>query len=212
MIQFDLERLVLDYSSGNGLQLLTKDEKIYASSPINLNSFLETDRGISESSNEIYIKKVDIDQSEQETSENLPVRLPIDDRDVLTVIQRGRCKQQGLLITLGVVKNLTNLMTVPLLRICTEASRLAKALVKCTMNDIKYATMLCLPESIAEDCIKAAVQATTLYALSGTGALRISMSRRSGLNFSVGNFYRWMVDSRIASIVTETVRYLCFRS
>ncbi|KAE9549220.1 hypothetical protein FO519_007560 [Halicephalobus sp. NKZ332] len=193
-----------DYSHGGGLQSLIKEEKIYSSSPINLNSFLETDKRISESVNEICIKKFNIDQEEQETSEILPVKLPIDERDVLTVIQRGRCKQQGLLITIGVVKNLTNLMTVPLLRICTEGSRLAKPLAKCTMNNIRYATMLCLPEFVAEECIKTAVQATTLYALSGTGALRISMSRRSGLNFSVGNFYRWMIDTRIASIITET--------
>uniref|UniRef100_A0A7E4W5R9 BTB domain-containing protein n=1 Tax=Panagrellus redivivus TaxID=6233 RepID=A0A7E4W5R9_PANRE len=140
----------------------------------------------------------------------IDVKLPIDDRDVLNVIQKGRCKQHAHLITLGVVPKLTNALTVPLLRICTEASRLAKPLVKCTMNDIRYATMLCLPETVAEECIKAAVQATTLYALSGSGALRVSMSRRAGLNFCVGSFYRWMIDSRIASIIADTAAiYLC---
>uniref|UniRef100_A0AC34PUU9 BTB domain-containing protein n=1 Tax=Panagrolaimus sp. JU765 TaxID=591449 RepID=A0AC34PUU9_9BILA len=172
-------------------------------SNVDKNDLHETNKDTSEFVNEVQMKSLQINFPVKKNPE-VSVKLPIEEKDILFLIQKGRCKHKGYLITVDVLKSLADSLAIPLFRICTETSRLAKPLVKCTVNSIKYATLLCLPQSVAEECTKAAIQATTLYALSGTGALKRSMSHRANLQFNVGNFYRWMIDSRIANIVTDT--------
>ncbi|KAH7671585.1 ankyrin repeat and BTB (POZ) domain containing 2, partial [Aphelenchoides avenae] len=91
----------------------------------------------------------------------------------------------------------------PLTRAAVEFGRLSHALIKCTPNDVKIAAKLILPEAVAENCVKAGMQATSLYALSGTGALRTSMSRRAGLNAPLGRIYQWIVDSGYVAAITD---------
>lgn len=59
---------------------------------------------------------------------------------------------------------------------------------------------------MVESCVKAGVQATSIYALSGTGALRMSMQRRAGLCFNLGQFYKWMIENQISEAVSDEVK------
>lgn len=60
---------------------------------------------------------------------------------------------------------------------------------------------------MANSCIKAGIQATSIYALSGTGALKMSMSRRAGLNLNLGRFYRWMTENCISEAICDEVSH-----
>lgn len=62
--------------------------------------------------------------------------------------------------------------------------------------------------SVAESCTKAGIQATSIYALSGSGALKTSMQQRAGLCFNLGHFYKWMIESQISEIVLDEVRQI----
>ncbi|KAI1732233.1 ankyrin repeat and BTB/POZ domain-containing protein BTBD11-A [Ditylenchus destructor] len=101
---------------------------------------------------------------------------------------------------------LTDFMKEILANICVEISRFSCHLLKCTSHDICSAIRLIFPEVLAENCMKAGMQATSLYGLGGCGAgvLRHSMSSRAGLKLDVGRFYRWMVDSEICAVVTDS--------
>lgn len=63
-------------------------------------------------------------------------------------------------------------------------------------------------DTVAESCIKAGIRATSVYALSGSVALKTSMKRRAGLCFNLGHFYKWMIESQISEIVLDEVRQI----
>uniref|UniRef100_F1KQV6 Ankyrin repeat and BTB/POZ domain-containing protein 2 n=1 Tax=Ascaris suum TaxID=6253 RepID=F1KQV6_ASCSU len=136
--------------------------------------------------------------------------VPFDEKDIITVLKRGRCKEYGDLINVTVIPRLAAYLDTPLRKLANEIKRLSAPLTKCTLLDIKTAVKVVLSESVADSCVKAGVQATSIYALSGTGALKISMSRRAGLHFNLGRFYRWMIESRISRAVSDGAAvYLC---
>ena len=126
----------------NAKKELVKKESLYASTPVLVNANSRKNSTCKPSPTVPLHQEGTSSRKISVASDILPVKLPIDDRDVLNVLQKGRCKQHAHFVTLGAVPKLTTSLTVPLLRICTEASRFAKPLVKCTMNDIKYATMV----------------------------------------------------------------------
>ncbi|VDM37326.1 unnamed protein product [Toxocara canis] len=136
-------------------------------------------------------------------------QFPFDEKDIITALKRGRCKEYGDLINATVIPRLAAYLGNPLHRLANEIKRLSAPLTKCTPLDIKTATKVVLSENVADSCIKAGIQATSIYALSGTGALKLSMSRRAGLHFNLGRFYRWMIESQISRAVSdgEFLRY-----
>lgn len=92
-----------------------------------------------------------------------------------------------------------------LVRLAREAQRLSLRFAKCTKYEVQSAMEIVLGWSLACNCTAAALSALSLYNMSGSGGDRFSRgkSTRCGLVFSVGKFYRWMVDSRVAVRIHE---------
>ncbi|VDK84240.1 unnamed protein product [Litomosoides sigmodontis] len=91
-----------------------------------------------------------------------------------------------------------------------EIRRLSLQFVKCRVLDIKTAVKVLFSDTVAGSCIKAGIQATSIYALSGSASLKTSMRRRAGLCFHLGHFYKWMIESQISEIILdEAAVFLC---
>uniref|UniRef100_A0A915CYN4 ABTB2/3 histone-like domain-containing protein n=1 Tax=Ditylenchus dipsaci TaxID=166011 RepID=A0A915CYN4_9BILA len=132
---------------------------------------------------------------------------PFTCKDVLKVIEQHLpSAMRNLADSSSIALELTELMNGIFHEMCVEICRLSSHLLKCSSNDIcTAAKLLILPETIALNCINAGIQAISLYGLGGSGAvLRVSMSTRAGLRLDVGKFYRFMVDSRLATVVTDS--------
>ncbi|KAG8138220.1 hypothetical protein E2320_004127 [Naja naja] len=100
---------------------------------------------------------------------------------------------------------LSTLVSRALIRLAKEAQRLSLRFAKCTKYEIQSAMEIVLGWSLASSCTAAALGALSLYNMSSGGGDRFSRgkSSRCGLTFSVGKFYRWMVDSRVAVRIHE---------
>ncbi|KAM6438116.1 ankyrin repeat- and BTB/POZ domain-containing protein 3 isoform 2-T2 [Liasis olivaceus] len=100
---------------------------------------------------------------------------------------------------------LSTLVSRALIRLAREAQRLSLRFAKCTKYEIQSAMEIVLGWSLATSCTAAALSALSLYNMSSSGGDRFShgKSTRCGLTFSVGKFYRWMVDSRVAVRIHE---------
>ncbi|KAM6095480.1 ankyrin repeat- and BTB/POZ domain-containing protein 3 [Chlamydotis macqueenii] len=100
---------------------------------------------------------------------------------------------------------LSTLVSRALVRIAREAQRLSLRFAKCTKHEVRSAMEIVLGWTLAARCTAAALSALSLYNMSGSGGDRFSRgkSARCGLAFSVGKFYRWMVDSRVALRIHE---------
>ncbi|XP_067415483.1 ankyrin repeat and BTB/POZ domain-containing protein 3 isoform X1 [Emydura macquarii macquarii] len=100
---------------------------------------------------------------------------------------------------------LSTLVSRALIRIAKEAQRLSLRFAKCTKYEIQSAMEIVLDWTLAANCTAAALSALSLYNMSSSGGDRFSRgkSARCGLTFSVGKFYRWMVDSRVALRIHE---------
>ncbi|XP_058045690.1 ankyrin repeat and BTB/POZ domain-containing protein 3 isoform X2 [Ahaetulla prasina] len=100
---------------------------------------------------------------------------------------------------------LSTLVSRALIRLAREAQRLSLRFAKCTKYEIQSAMEIVLGWSLASGCTAAALGALSLYNMSSSGGDRFSRgkSTRCGLTFSVGKFYRWMVDSRVAVRIHE---------
>ncbi|XP_054242562.1 ankyrin repeat and BTB/POZ domain-containing protein 3 isoform X3 [Indicator indicator] len=100
---------------------------------------------------------------------------------------------------------LSTLVSRALVRIAREAQRLSLRFAKCTKHEVRSAMEIVLGWTLAARCTAAALGALSLYNMSSSGGDRFSRgkSARCGLTFSVGKFYRWMVDSRVALRIHE---------
>ncbi|XP_065708297.1 ankyrin repeat and BTB/POZ domain-containing protein 3 isoform X2 [Patagioenas fasciata] len=100
---------------------------------------------------------------------------------------------------------LSTLVSRALVRIAREAQRLSLRFAKCTKHEVRSAMEIVLGWTLAARCTAAALGALSLYNMSSSGGDRFSRgkSARCGLSFSVGKFYRWMVDSRVALRIHE---------
>ncbi|XP_036373929.1 ankyrin repeat and BTB/POZ domain-containing protein BTBD11-A-like isoform X2 [Megalops cyprinoides] len=102
-----------------------------------------------------------------------------------------------------IVAKLSALVSRALVRIAKEAQRLSLRYAKCTKYEIQSAIKVVLSWTLSVNCIAAALSALSLYNMSTEDKFSRGKSARCGLIFSVGKFFRWMVDSRVAVRVHE---------
>ncbi|XP_041443899.1 ankyrin repeat and BTB/POZ domain-containing protein BTBD11 isoform X2 [Xenopus laevis] len=102
-----------------------------------------------------------------------------------------------------VLSKLSALVSRALVRIAKEAQRLSLRFAKCTKYEIQSAMEIVLAWSLTSSCTASALSALSLYNMSTGDRLSRGKSLRCGLTFSVGKFYRWMVDSRVALRIHE---------
>uniref|UniRef100_A0A3Q1FXR7 ABTB2/3 histone-like domain-containing protein n=1 Tax=Acanthochromis polyacanthus TaxID=80966 RepID=A0A3Q1FXR7_9TELE len=102
-----------------------------------------------------------------------------------------------------VLARLSGLVSRALVRVAREAQRLSLRYAKCTKHEIQSAIKVVLSWTISVNCITAALSALSLYNMSTGDKFSRGKSARCGLVFSVGKFFRWMVDSRVALRIHE---------
>uniref|UniRef100_A0A672JRF7 Ankyrin repeat and BTB/POZ domain-containing protein BTBD11-A n=1 Tax=Sinocyclocheilus grahami TaxID=75366 RepID=A0A672JRF7_SINGR len=102
-----------------------------------------------------------------------------------------------------ILAKLSALVSRALVRIAREAQRLSLRYARCTKHEIQSAIKMVLSWTISVNCITAALSALSLYNMSTGDKFSRGKSARCGLVFSVGKFFRWMVDSRVALRIHE---------
>ncbi|XP_038594638.1 ankyrin repeat and BTB/POZ domain-containing protein BTBD11-A isoform X1 [Micropterus salmoides] len=102
-----------------------------------------------------------------------------------------------------VLARLSALISRALVRVAREAQRLSLRYAKCTKYELQSAIKVVLSWTISVNCITAALSALSLYNMSTGDKFSRGKSERCGLVFSVGKFFRWMVDSRVALRIHE---------
>lgn len=143
------------------------------------------------------------DQAERHSRLVVVERVPWSEMHVAKVLESSdRMKGIVKIIPHDIIQRISYLLQRPLVRIAKEAQRLSTAYGQCTKHEIHTAIKLILAQPLAETCIASAVRALSLFQMSSE---RVTLSKRvrAGLTFSVGQFYRWLVDTHVSLRIHE---------
>ncbi|XP_075423697.1 ankyrin repeat and BTB/POZ domain-containing protein 2-like [Ascaphus truei] len=128
---------------------------------------------------------------------------PWTDEDIGKLLGTGKGDGDWKEFSQDAVRRLSVLLRRPLIRISREAQRLSVLHSKCTRYEIQSAMKLILSWALSQSCALATIKSLSLYSMSAGDGLRRGKSARCGLALSVGRFFRWMVDTRIAVRIHE---------
>ncbi|XP_069797321.1 ankyrin repeat and BTB/POZ domain-containing protein 3-B-like isoform X2 [Narcine bancroftii] len=128
--------------------------------------------------------------------------VPWSEREVQGVLRRCRPGELSAADS-GMVKKLSTDLSRALIRIAREAQRLSLMSALCSRHEVQSAAKLVLSWSLAESCMEAALKALSVYNMSCREQLNSSKSAQCNLTFSVGRFFRWMVDSKLSVRIHE---------
>ncbi|XP_039506387.1 ankyrin repeat and BTB/POZ domain-containing protein BTBD11-B isoform X2 [Pimephales promelas] len=106
-------------------------------------------------------------------------------------------------VSADLLARLSALVSRALVRIAREAQRLSLRYGKCTKYEVQSAIKMILSWTISVNCIASSLSALSMYNMSTEDKFSRGKSERCGLVFSVGKFFRWMVDGRVAVRVHE---------
>uniref|UniRef100_A0A8C2L009 BTB (POZ) domain containing 11b n=1 Tax=Cyprinus carpio TaxID=7962 RepID=A0A8C2L009_CYPCA len=106
-------------------------------------------------------------------------------------------------VSADLLARLSTLVSRALVRIAREAQRLSLRYGKCTKYEVQSAIKMILSWTISVNCIAAALSALSMYNMSTEDKFSRGKSERCGLVFSVGKFFRWMMDGRLAVRIHE---------
>ncbi|MBN3289140.1 BTBBA protein, partial [Polypterus senegalus] len=127
--------------------------------------------------------------------------MPWTEDEMFSVMQK--CQPSSPVKRSSLVSLLSTYLGRALLRLSKEAQRLSLPIGKCTKYEIQSAAKLVLSWTLSETCMAAGVRALSLYNMSAEEPFTLEKSALCGLAFSVGSFFRWLVDSRVAPRVHE---------
>ncbi|KAK3548076.1 hypothetical protein QTP70_004508 [Hemibagrus guttatus] len=99
--------------------------------------------------------------------------------------------------------SLSALLSRALVRMAMEARRLSLRYARCTRYEVQSAVKIVLSWTVAANCAAAALGALSRYTMSTEDRYSHGKSERCGLVFNIGKFFRWMVDSSVASRIHE---------
>ncbi|XP_051886401.1 ankyrin repeat and BTB/POZ domain-containing protein 3-B isoform X2 [Pristis pectinata] len=120
---------------------------------------------------------------------------PWDTQQLRAVLSRehppGRWPHRSLL-------RLSRLLGRPLLRLAREAQRLSRRFGRCGGAELRSALRIVLPWPLARRCCSAGLAALSLHSMGSARGFGLGTSARCGLRLSVGRFFRWMLDGRLA--------------
>lgn len=136
-------------------------------------------------------------------------RVPWSVSDLTRVLQNGRLTPHANRIAAAseVLARLSHMLQRALVRVARETQRLShSAFGTCTKQHVLSALRVILAPALSVSCTRACMRAGAMYAVtSGGDRVKQSKSSRAALQLSVGRFYRWMCDVRLARFIHELV-------